>query len=330
MQVGPYFRWVIAAAVLLMAKPGYALSVYDVIQLSRQGYSNQDIVKLIEVTGSAFELRAEDISRLNDLGISEPIIQAMLKATPPEHPPESNSAQGAGRKPAKPASSPGHHETDSDSHPTSVITPQTTPKKASGFEIFSSESFLEEAAGGHRHQAVTLSGIRVMVLRDEGRHATVAARADTVVRRLEQARSLGAGVFRPIHMGGVDVVVFHGHDASGDVVIASVSTRDARAYQRRSGRSVHPGLLAAYWSDLLSDYWSIAILGEPPRRLIGLHEGEALRTLFGLQETSGDGTRPFTAAVQSLSSPVRDHLLLLAGTVPRGFSVSHPHGAKAP
>ena len=330
MHIGLFPRLVIAAAVLSLAKPGYALSVYDVIQLSRQNYSDRKIVKLIEVTGSAFELRAEDISRLKDLGISEPVIQAMLKAAPPEHPPESNSAQGAGRKPAKPASSPDHHETNPDSQAISAVTTRTPPKKANGVEVFSSESLLEEAAGGHRHRAVTLSGIRVLVLRDEGRYATVAVRAEAVVRRLEQARSLGAGVFRPIRVGGVDAVVFHGRDAPRDVVIVSISARDARAYQTRSGRPVRPALLAAYWSDLLSDYWSIAVLGEPPRQLVGLHEGEALQTLFRLRGTGGEGKRPFKAAVQSLPRPARDHLSQLAGTVPRGFSAPHPHEAKAP
>ncbi len=330
MQVGPFSRWVIAAAVLSLAKPGYALSVYDVIQLSRQNYSDRKIVKLIEVTGSAFELRAEDIARLKDLGISEPVIQAMLKAAPPEHQPESNSAQGAGRKLAKPASSSEHHETDPDSQATSVVTAEMPSKKASVGEVFSSESLLEEATGGHRHQAVTLSGIRVLVLRDEGRYATVAIRAEAVVRRLEQARSLGAGVFRPIRVGGVDAVVFHGRNAPRDVVIVSMSARDARAYQTRSGRPVSRALLAAYWSALLSDYWSIAVLGEPPRRLVGLHEGEALRTLFSLRGASGDAPRPFKAAVQSLPRPARDHLSQLAGTVPRSFFAPHPHGAKAP
>ncbi len=295
MNIGLFPRLVIAAVVLLLAMPGYALSVYDVIQLSRQNYSEQKIVKLIEVTGSAFELRAEDIPRLKGLGISEQVIQAMLKAAPPAHQPESNSAQGARLR-----------------------------------EVFASEPLLEEATGGHRHQAVTLSGIRVLVLRDKGRYATVTVRADAVVRRLEQARSLGVGVFRPIRVNGVDAVVFHGRDTPRDVVIVTVSARDAKAYQTRSGRPVRPALLADYLCDLLSDYWSIAVLGEPPHRLVGLHEGEALRTLFSLRGPGGDAPRSFKAAVQSLPRPVRNHLSQLAGTVPRGFSTPHPHGAKAP
>ena len=55
-----------------------AMTVYDVIQLSKKSYSDQDIISLIEITDSAFELKAEDISRLVELGVSEPVIQVML------------------------------------------------------------------------------------------------------------------------------------------------------------------------------------------------------------------------------------------------------------
>ena len=44
-----------------------AVSTYDVIELSRQGYSNEQIVDIVRVTGSVFKLTAPDILRLKDV-----------------------------------------------------------------------------------------------------------------------------------------------------------------------------------------------------------------------------------------------------------------------
>ncbi len=82
MPIVSAFRSFIAAAFAInVCAQAHALTVYDVIQLSSKNYSDQDIVTLIKVTDSAFELRAEDIPHLMDLGVSETMIQAMLKAT---------------------------------------------------------------------------------------------------------------------------------------------------------------------------------------------------------------------------------------------------------
>ena len=82
MPIASAFRPFIAAAFAISVSGQVsALTVYDVIQLSAKNYSDQDIVTLIKVTNSAFELKAEDIPRLTDLGVSETMIRAMLKAT---------------------------------------------------------------------------------------------------------------------------------------------------------------------------------------------------------------------------------------------------------
>ncbi len=81
-----YLRTVATGAViaLFLCSQAFALTIYDVLQLSGKEYSDDDIIALIQATNSAFELKAEDIPRLMELGVSETVIQTMLKAVPEE------------------------------------------------------------------------------------------------------------------------------------------------------------------------------------------------------------------------------------------------------
>ena len=157
----------------------------------------------------------------------------------------------------------------------------------------------------------------------------MAARAGAIVRRLRAAWSQAPGEFRPRHEGGTHAVVFLSREGRGGMGVISVSRGDARAYQRRSNRPVTPDLLAAYWSDLLSDYWSVAFQGEAATRLVGLHEGEALRALSEqLAGTSGHDAEPFAAAVRLSPPALRYHLWELATSVPRQFADDGAHEVK--
>ena len=69
-------------AALAMATPVSALSIVDIVQLSQNSYSEEAIIKLIEVTSSAFELEAKDVPRLKELGVSEAVIRVMLERVP--------------------------------------------------------------------------------------------------------------------------------------------------------------------------------------------------------------------------------------------------------
>lgn len=69
-------------AALAMATPAGALSIVDIVQLSQNNYSEEAIIKLIDVTSSAFELEAEDVPRLKELGVSEAVIRVMLERVP--------------------------------------------------------------------------------------------------------------------------------------------------------------------------------------------------------------------------------------------------------
>ena len=75
-------RYTISLFAIGFASLAWAVSIYDVIELSRQGYSDAEVVNIIRTTGSVFELTAEDIPRLKNLGVSDAIIRSMLMAEP--------------------------------------------------------------------------------------------------------------------------------------------------------------------------------------------------------------------------------------------------------
>lgn len=299
-MAGTHLRTVVAGVVVAWSLCGqaFALTVYDVIQLSRKNYSDDDITALIQVTDSAFALKAADVTRLMELGVSERVVQAMLKAVPDET-----------------AATP----------PETVFTGLATTV-AGGH--FAHKPFSESGVGRHHHSVVTLAGFRLLVLRSEGSFPSVAARGDAVVKQLGRAASMGSGTFRPDHSVGHGMVVFYGKNVQNPMIILKVSDSDALAYQQRSGRKVTPALLAAYWSDLLSDYWAIVVNKAAPARLSGLHEGEALDSLFEQWEKSRKaGSARLGDTARLLPRQMQQHLLQLATTVPHDFSVRGSHQA---
>ncbi len=315
MESGVYFYWRLNVVLFLMLAASAqvtAMTVYDVIQLSKKNYSDQDIIALIETTDSAFELKADDIPRLVELGVNEPVIQVMLSATP-----DTASDQFA----TIPVNNKPVSET---------VNAGTGSEKLVPRAEIDSEPLTEPDSGRHHHQAINLSGIRLFVLRDEGGYPSVTARAKVVADRLKAASAMD-GQFQPAHVTGSDAVMFTVPGTTQTVMVVSVSAQDASAYQRRSGRRVTPDLLASYWSDLLTDYWSIALGGRPPDRLSMLHEGEALQELYESLDTSIDNDADrLTSAFQSLPKQERDHLLQLAVSVPRNFNTTEVHTGEAP
>jgi hypothetical protein len=352
----------------------YALTVYDVIKLSSKGYSNQDIITLIEVTDSTFALKAEDIPNLGDLGVSETVIQAMLKAkhfetlsdsptdsgqdesiiptitgnkdaansiTKPTNPAQDESItpvitgnKDAANSITKPTNPPqnesitpvitGNNTTDRVAKPTGNAPAYFKSNKTVARKGFKAKPFAEADAGGHRHSVITLSGIQLFVLRDEGLYPSIVARGNAVENRLQEATSFGNGTFQPVHIAGKDAVMFFERRGAHAVVIVSVSEDDAYTYQRRSGRRVTPELLSAYWSALLSDYWSIAIADKSPAMLTGIHEGEALQALYDRLTTSGSNDRSkLKGILESLPQQQQEHLLRLSTGVPHEFMPFH-------
>jgi hypothetical protein len=67
-------------AVLLPAAEARAVTIADIIELSRAGLSDDVIVELIEVQGRIYSLDAERILEIRQAGVSERVILAMLRS----------------------------------------------------------------------------------------------------------------------------------------------------------------------------------------------------------------------------------------------------------
>lgn len=291
---------------LLLSGQALALTVYDVIQLSKKDYTDNEIIALIEVTHSAFELKAEDLPRLMDLGVSEKTIQTMLK-TASKH--TDNRSPSYAVVPSSKASTSARY-----------IPANGAPLIIAGGQ-FETKLFEESGTGHHhQHQMIMLAGVNLFVLRDKGTFSSIKNRADGVVMQLGQAVLAGQGIFRPKMLEGNPVVMFYGNKTQQSRVILSVSSTDAYAYQRRSGRNVTPVLLAAYWSALLSDYWSITMNDVSPDQLISFQEGEVFMVLYEQwKKSSNMSSARLDDAAQLLSRQMQQNLLHLATTVPRDF-----------
>ncbi len=298
---------------LAMPAPAVALSIFDIIQLAKRGYNDQQIISLIEATDSVFELEAEDLPRLKQLGLSEEIIRVMLERVPANNRVE----PPAGRH--SPGERPAINHIQAETGPPSAP-PETTSLASDDTNgiHFSAEVFHEERSGGHVHMVVLVEGVRLLVLRDEVEYASPEARAAALLRRLEAAGALGDGAFYSRPAGSV---VFRPASGQRDIAVLAVSAADAHAYQLRSGRIVTREILAAYWSDLLSDFWALSF-GRPPRRTMALHDGEALGVLFeALERSPGGSEGRLRAAAEWLPRSTRHHLERLAAAVPIDYDL---------
>ncbi len=311
----------ILVAIAFSAPPTFALSVFDTIQLSKRGYSDQEIVDLIEATDSAFDLEAKDLPKLKQLGVSERVIRAMLeRAVTAEH-------AGVEDAPHEPEAA---HESEPHNAPSAVVLPHvdapppSTPRRHSPF---TASPHPEERAGHHVHLVLALDGLELLVLRDEGGYPSIESRGRAVIERLGEAWAAGRGRFTAQRVGSGAQVVFRAGTAEGTqqtILVLKVSTGDARAYELRSGRGVTPDLLARYWADLLSDFGAVS-RGERPERLLALHEGEALAVLREALARLGEPDRTLGAAAEGVPSSTRHHLLRLAQTVPMEYGQGGAH-----
>lgn len=309
----------VLALIAFSAPPAFALSVFDAIQLSKQGYSDQAIIDLIEATDSAFDLEAEDLPKLKQLGVSEPVIRAMLERAVSVGEVEAAALETEGVRESEPSRV---HTDVAGTTPHDRDHRASTPRSDSPF---SAHPLLEARAGGHSHLALALGGLDLFVLRDEGGYTSIETRGRAVIERLREAWAAGRGRFRAVPAASGAQVVFR---AAADgteqqmLGVLTVSARDARAYELRSGRSVTPNLLAMYWADLFSDFWAVAH-GEPPERLLALHEGEALGVLREALAQLDEPDGALRAAAELVPSSTRHHLQRLARTVPMEYG----HGA---
>jgi len=294
---------------LLAASAASALSIFDVIQLSENGYTDRQIIDLMEATGSVFELEAQDLPKLKQLGVDETVIRAMLERAPEESSggePGTDSSPGSRRR--------SEHEQPRDEH-APVVEAAPVASRA-GTPSVSFQPAEEELSGGHLHMAMTLGGLEVLILRDEGSFPTVRARAREVAHRLTTVLTLDGGCCFLDSAGERGPAVVSQESASGErITILEVTAADAHAYQLRSGRRVSRELLAAYWADLLSDYLALA-QGRPPERTLALHDGDALGVLHQALRSSGVRAGDLRGAAELLPQSVRHHLERMTAVIP--------------
>lgn len=289
------------AVIVFSAPPAFALSVFDAIQLSKRGYTDQAIIDLIDATDSAFALEAADLPKLKQLGLSEPVIRAMLKRAVPVR----------DRK-------------DLEVAPAHADTPRVSTEADGPFTL---HPLLEKRGGGHVHLSLAMDGLEFLVLRDEGGYASIESRGRAIVARLDEVWGAAVGHFRMQRLGsGAQIVFLVGSDQGKPrtIRVMSVSTGDAQGYELRSGRSVTRDLLARYWADLLSDLWAVAH-DEPPERLLTIHEGEALTLLREARSRLAESDRTLRAAADGVPGATRHHLQRLARTVPLEYGHAAGH-----
>jgi hypothetical protein len=109
------------AVIALAAARAEAVTIRDVIELSKAGLSDQVLLALIEVDRGVFKIDTATVKQLKDAGVSEAVIVALIKSgrTPPPPDPEPAS------QPSFPAPQPeviviDHHDAPS---PAPVVVP---------------------------------------------------------------------------------------------------------------------------------------------------------------------------------------------------------------
>lgn len=303
-------RAAVLAALLMAVPPAFlaALSVIDVIRMSKEGYPDEEIVRLIQVTDSRFALSGEDAVRLKKEGVSEAVIREML-GRPAE-------------KEAAPAAAEDRHE-----HATKQPRARA-PLRSRQHDVlaerraemlFSASNYEEAGAGHHVHAALLLADLEVLILREEASFPSPLDRAQSLAGKLNKLAAYPEGRFQA---RGARIAF----DSPGGTLeeILEVTSGDVAAYRVRSRPKIGPETLASFWSALLNDYWLIAIAGEPPRHLINSHEGEGLEELYRALDPKGPYAKrqEISEALASLPQAEQEHLRKLPTAVPENREFS--------
>ena len=100
-------RIAFALVVLLLAGPATraeALTIRDVIELTKAGISDEVLLALIDVDGGVYANDAATLKRLKEAGVSERVMVALVRSgrerrlpEPPPAPPEEEAAPTSGR-----------------------------------------------------------------------------------------------------------------------------------------------------------------------------------------------------------------------------------------
>jgi len=277
-------------------------STEDVLRLTRGGYPQEEIIRLIRISDSHYLLSAEDAVALKQAGVSELVIAEMLSRPELGAPALVKAEPPAAPRPA-PAEKPRSRVSIAYSGKDLKVERRMTPLFA--------PTPLEKGA------AVGLDGLEILELRGAGGDASPAARAEKIAATLNVLARSGLGRFSLANSGSK--VLFQSTDGHS-VDVVEVTAADTAAFEGRGGSRISQSALASYWAALLNDYWSVAVAGKPPRHLASSRDGQALvefaRAVAGSQQT---GPRAIEVAAASIGPEARQRLRRLATHVPEEF-----------
>jgi hypothetical protein len=233
----------ISALLLLLLLPASlaAISVFDVIRLSQERYSDEDIIRLIQTTDSRFVLSAEDTVRLRTAGVTESVIREMLARPAPRRESEP-PASGAGAIPSRPPAA----------------------ARNSRESLFTASPHGEKTGSHPAQAAVALGGMEVLIVRDGASFPSPLARARAIAQTLNGLAADAPGRFAARASGRDSKVVFERSDGAATDVVA-VTAGDVAAWRVQGRPPLSAGTLASFWAGLLNDYWLIGVAGKPPR-----------------------------------------------------------------
>lgn len=333
-----------ALSFLIVAPAAFAVSLYDIIQLAKKGYRDNQIISIIETTDSRFQVDADTVLTLKREGLSEKVIQAIVARSdgPPdtsrdtvreEQPPRDAqpSSRDDGwrtrgdRAPAAQAEPPHQHdEADADDDhavPSKATVPAGHAHPATSATSFSYFPFEENGAGHHQHIALALGDVPIIVLRSEGGYASIAQRAHAAADALNRAVSEGLAL-----TSSNDGVIARA--SSGEAIpILRVERGDVVSLQRRSAGVTAPARIASYWAALLGDYVDLAA-GREPTHLASSGIG-SIRSLYrelaaapaSNDRATAEASTSLAAAVDRMSPEDRQALIDLAGQIPARFRI---------
>jgi len=334
-----------AFAALFVATAAHAVSLYDIVQLSKAGYSDRAIVDLIHKTNSRFYVDAETIVALKKDGVRQPVIRAILEARTDEKPQEEQPPPDASTSSAQsrdheggPARAQPEHDREvrnpapvADPHPEADLDTNhhhdEQPAATATREAFSVFPFEEGPSSGHVHAsdhvhyAIGIAGVPLMVVRSEAGHANVVTRANEIAEAFNRAVSGEDGSFVASATSSGAGVWFQPSSGGKPTLVLPVSRGDVIAWQRRSLGSVSAQRLASYWAALLNDFTRVFIRHQPPTAIADLHLGDSLQSIYRelISETKSRDNQSIPRIVDHLSAEEKDHLLELASRVPAEF-----------
>jgi len=92
--------WCVAGLLTMAVEASAALTVTDVIKLSKAGISDEVIIQTLQATGSGFQLAPQDIEALTRSGVSDHVIVAMMVKGPSAAPQPAYTPPSAPANPA--------------------------------------------------------------------------------------------------------------------------------------------------------------------------------------------------------------------------------------